>query len=194
MWPRHKGALKPMSEKETPASKEPEIVWDEKALKRFIKGKITLAELQGFSKETQYKLAELGFNMVSGGKLDEAEKIFRGLVALDPKDPYFLLASGSIAQRKGELQQAEKWYSEALERSHDHAVALANRGEVRLELGKLQEGAEDLIESLKLDPKLEQPTSQRARALLVGLKETLDEAAKNASKGKPQSKAKSKNT
>lgn len=168
-----------------------DIVWNEKAVKRFAKGKITLGELQGFSKETQYKLAELGFNMIAGGKLDEAEKIFRGLVALDPKDPYFLLASGSISQRKGELQEAERWYSEALKHSPDDVVALANRGEVRLELGQLQEGAEDLIESLKQDPKLEQATSQRARALLVGLKETLDEAAKNAA---AQTKTKGKST
>lgn len=179
------------SEKQSQSDEQQEIVWDQKALKRFLKGKITLAELQGFSQETQYKLAELGFNMIGGGKLDEAEKIFRGLVALNPKDPYFLLANGSICQRKNELQEAEKWYSEALKQSPDHAVALANRGEVRLELGQLQEGAEDLIESLKQDPKLEQATSQRARALLVGLKETLDEAAQNAA-DKPKSKNKTK--
>ncbi len=156
-----------MSEANKQNKTEQEIVWDKKALKKFVKGKITLAELQGFSKETQYKLAELGFNMISGGKLDEAEKIFRGLVALDPKDPYFLLATGSIAQRRSDFKDAERWYSEALKLSPDHAVALANRGEVRLELGELQKGAEDLIEALKHDPKLEQPTSQRARALLV---------------------------
>lgn len=171
-------------EKKSP-EKDPEttdqVVWDKKSLEKFLQGKITLGELQGFSKQTQYKLAEMGYNMVGGGKLDDAEKIFRGLVALDPKDPYFLLATGSIAQRKGDLTDAERWYTEALKHSPDHAVALANRGEVRLELGKLQEGAEDLIEGLKNDPKLIQPTSQRARALLVGLKATLDEAAQNAS-------------
>ncbi|MBN2361619.1 MAG: tetratricopeptide repeat protein [Deltaproteobacteria bacterium] len=161
----------------TSAAKVGDAIWDQKKVKDFVQGKITLGELQGISKKTQYKIAEMGYGLCSQGKYVEADKLFAGLVALDPRDPYFLLARGSVAQKQDNLAEADRWYSEALRHAPSHAVALANRGEVRMELGRLQEGAVDLIAALKHDPDLKEPTSRRARALLVGLKTTLDEGA-----------------
>lgn len=145
----------------------------------FVAGRITLGDLEGISKQEQYEMAKLGHSYLEGGKLEKASTIFEGLIALDPFDAYFRMAIASIAQQEGRLSDAEEGYSSVLQINPYSPTAFANRGEVRVQLGRLKEGAEDLIAAITHDPKGAEDATIRARATLKVLQEKLTALAKN---------------
>ncbi len=149
------------------------VRYDPKRVEAFVAGYITLGDLEGITKPEQYEMAQVGHAHLVAGRLDKAETIFSGLMALDPFDPYFHLALGSIAQQQGKLEDAETSYTRALKYNPFSASTLANRGEVRVQLGKLEAGAEDLIKAAELDPAGKEQATVRARATLLVLKEQL---------------------
>lgn len=155
---------------ESPKTEEPaeptELAWDPGRVRQFIIGEITLGELEGIDKAAQYKMAETGFQLLQQGKLDDARKVFEGLLSLDPRDAYFHMVLGSIAQRRNQFEDAEKHYSRSLRINPYSPSALANRGEVRVELGRLLEGLDDLKQSVREDPGAREAATQRARALI----------------------------
>lgn len=147
--------------------------YDPRAIQAFVSGQITLGDLEGVTKEEQYQVAQLGFTCLTSGKLDEAERIFAGLLALDPFDAYFNLALGSVAQQQGRLEEAELKYTRCLEINPYSASAHAHRGEIKIQTGRLGEGTEDLVRSVELDPEGKEPATLRARSTLSILKEKL---------------------
>lgn len=151
----------------------PLAVYGTEELRAFLAGNLTLGDLEGIAKEEQYKIAEIGFGCLNNGKLDEAEKIFGGLLALDPFDAYFNTALGSIAHRRGRSEEAEQRYTRALEINPYAATALAHRGEIRIMSGRLGEGVQDLVRALQVDEAGAEPATHRARATLRALKEQL---------------------
>lgn len=153
----------------------PQPSWNEEALKKYVEGEITLADLQGVDGESQTKLAEMGYRLLNTGKLADAKAIFEGLVALNPKEPYFLLAAGSVAQRQERWDDAEHWYSLALERDENNAVAHANRGEVRVMLERMEDAVADLVRALELDVEAKEASTGRARGLLLEINRQLSQ-------------------
>ncbi|MBI2373528.1 MAG: hypothetical protein HYV07_05960 [Deltaproteobacteria bacterium] len=142
------------------------VAYDPDQLRAFAEGRITLGELEGVSKGSQYQMAKVGYEFLNEGKLDQARSVFEGLAALDPYDAYFHSVLGAIAQRRNALVDAERHYSRALEINPFFAPTYANRGEVRLAFGNLDAAIKDLLEALRLDSELKDPATQRARALL----------------------------
>lgn len=159
----------------TPVDAEgrPVAAYDPRAIQAFVTGNITLGDLEGITKEEQYQVAQLGFTCLTTGKLDEAARIFEGLLALDPFDAYFNLALGSVAHQRGDLETAEVKYTRSLEINPYSASAYAHRGEIRIQTGRLGEGTEDLVKALDLDPRAEEPATHRARSTLSLLQEKL---------------------
>jgi Flp pilus assembly protein TadD len=86
------------------------------------------------------------------------------------------LALGSIAQRGNKLEEADKRYSTALELNPFNTPARANRGEVRLLLGRLVEGAQDLLRAMQEDPEERHASTKRARVTLALVQTQLEEA------------------
>lgn len=160
------------------------VAWDPKRLTQFITGVITLGELEGISKEEQYEMAALGHRNLQAGKLDAARKVFEGLVALDPKDAYFHLVLGSVAQRQDRNADAIKSYSRAITLDASAPHAYANRGEVRMLEGDMVEGAKDLLRACELDPDARHESTRRARATISVVMQQL-EAKKQAAAPKP---------
>jgi tetratricopeptide (TPR) repeat protein len=152
---------------------EPLLPYAPDRLRAFLAGGLTLGDLEGVGKEEQYQIAELGFTCLTSGKLDEAGKIFAGLLALDPFDAYFNLAVGSVAHQRGDFEQAELRYTRCLEINPHFATALAHRGEVRIVTGRLSDGTDDLVRAVELDPGAREPATHRARATLKVLHEKL---------------------
>lgn len=187
-------------------TKNKTVAYDPRLLDAFLLGRLTLGELEGVGKDVQYKMAERGFAALSEGKLDMAKTIFKGLLALDPYDSYFHTAMASALQREGKYAEAEAQYTTALSFNPHNSTALANRGEIRFQTGKVVEAAEDLRRSVDEDPKGRDPASVRARVLLMAISETILEnkdlilqELKNAqqnvaakSPGKPSPKAPAK--
>ncbi len=142
------------------------LTYSPERLAEFLQGHISLGELEGIGKEAQYDMAESGFRCLNEGRLEDAKQVFDGLVALDPYDAYFHAALGSIAQRQDALEEADKKYTRALEINPHFPTALANRGEVRLSLGRMEEGVTDLLSALDADPEAREAATHRACILL----------------------------
>lgn len=154
---------------------------------RLARGEITLADLIGMNKEKQYEIANVGYQLMNRGKLEEARAIYRGLVAADPFDSVFHCHLGAVHFRLGEIEAAIKEFSSALQFNHSNVDALAGRGEAFLSRGQLAEAISDLRAAVELDPQGERPATLRARALLL----TLREAAQRSQQGRADDAQKS---
>ena len=139
-------------------------------LEAYRAGKITLAELEGISTDELNQLAVTGHELMGQGKLEQAKKVFIGLLVLDPTDAYYYMALGAISQKSGRMDDAETYYSRCLELEPNNASALANRGEIRIGCGREEEGIQDLEAALAADPTQAEPATERARVALTLLK------------------------
>lgn len=144
--------------------------WDPAELEALLEGHRTLAELTGFSKERQFQLAATGVKLLQDGLRDKAKDIFLGLEALDPYDAYFQVCLGTIALEDGDDEEAEARFTHALFINPASVPALAYRGELRLKLGRRQEGVDDLVACLERDPKGLQEVTARAKTLIEAAK------------------------
>jgi Flp pilus assembly protein TadD len=143
-------------------------------LRSYVLGRITLGELEGISKEEQVKIAEIAYSYLEENQLEAAANLFRGLALLDPYDAYFQLALGWIAQRRGQLDEAELLYSRSLEINPYSLAALTGRGEVRLLKGRLVEASQDLTRAIQEDPTGKDPAAQQALALVALVRRQLE--------------------
>jgi tetratricopeptide (TPR) repeat protein len=134
-------------------------------------GQITIAEAVGLSPKQMYAIANRGFQMLNSGRLEEARQIYAGLVAADPFDSVFHCHLGAVLWRMGDLDKAFEEYDAALRFNIANIDALAGRGELYLLKGEVKKGIEDLRRALENDPKGTHPSSVRARALLLSLRE-----------------------
>lgn len=169
------GAKAAMAKKNQPQGEAKRVARDPAAVEGFILGQLTLGEMEGIGKDIQYQIAERGFKVLGQGKLDKAKDIFLGLLALDPYDSYFHTAYGSALQREGNYEKAEHHYTLALKYNPYNSAALANRGEIRFQSGRVLEAAGDLQAAIKNDPKGQDPATLRARALSLAISEVIKE-------------------
>lgn len=141
---------------------------------RLIRGEITLGELVGLSPSALYAIANLGYQLLTSGKLEQALTIYQGLVAVSPYDSVFHCHLAATLYALGQHDEALFEYSQALNFNKANADALAGRGELLLRMGKVVEAVEDLKRSIELDPEGKRASTLRARATLVMLKEAAD--------------------
>lgn len=142
-------------------------------------GQITLAEYAGIGKEQLYEIAKQAYQLLNSGKLDEAEVIYSGLVAADPYDSVFHCHLGAVHFRKGDMEKAFDEYSASIRLNIANVDALAARGEIFLQRGELKEGIEDLRKALENDAEAKRPSTQRARALLLSLRDAVQQQSAN---------------
>src|SRR5687768_10105184 len=84
---REKGKGRKLSEEEIrkAAAEGKKIVgYSPTEVDAFLRGHKTLGELEGITKQEQYKMAEVGYRLLTEGKLKEGKEVFFGLCALDP--------------------------------------------------------------------------------------------------------------
>jgi tetratricopeptide (TPR) repeat protein len=136
----------------------------------------TLAELSGYGVEDLAGLAEVGYNLLQQGKLEDALTIYQGVYALDPKSQWGASSIGCIYQRMGRDEDALKMYNEALQIEPNDVHVLANRGELLFRRGRLLEAAEDFKKAIELDPHGRNPAAQRARVIVLAVMELVDQA------------------
>ena len=149
--------------------------YDAELMNSFILGNATLGELEGIGKDVQYQMADRGFKLLNEGKLEQAEKIFRGLITLDPFDSYFHTVMGSIHQRRDENDKGIEEYTRALKVNPHNATALGNRGEIYFRTGRVLEATQDLQAAILSDPECNEPATARAQVLAMALAKTIEE-------------------
>lgn len=146
---------------------------------KLVTGQITLAEYAGIDKRQLYEIAKQAYQLFNSGKLDEAEVIYSGLVAADPFDSVFHCHLGAVHFRKGDMEKAFEEYSASIRLNIANVDALAARGEIYLQRGELKEGIEDLRKALENDPEAKRPSTQRARAILLSLRDAAQNQSAN---------------
>ena len=152
----------------------------EDAIRGFVQGDLTLAQLEGFTAEEIYSMADVGHDMLQAGNLQAARSIFEGLRALNPNDPYFHVALGSIAQRSANYAEAIGHYRSSVKLYSQDAGAWTNLGESLLlrsceqqDAGQaedataaFEEALDALARAIALDPDGDSGPGRRARVLV----------------------------
>ena len=147
-------------------------------LKSFARGEMTWAEVEGMTWEEAKAIAQVGCDLATAGRLEEARIIFEGLVAGNPKDSASRAALGTVYQKLGRLDEAISEYSAALDHDPKNPVALANRGELRLKAGD-RGGFTDIANAVDADPHGETSAGRRAKGLVKAITMMAVEAARS---------------
>lgn len=145
----------------------------ERMLPDLLEGKRTLASVLGYTGEKVYEIAEIGHRFLREGNHEDALVVFKGLTTLNPLDANLWVWLGSTYHNMENVDEAVVAYSRALQCDPTHVTALANRGELRLIKKEHQAGFDDLKTAVQNDPKGEDPTTVRARAILATVAQQL---------------------
>jgi tetratricopeptide (TPR) repeat protein len=140
--------------------------WNPAEIAAVMEGNRTLGDLANFSKERQFQVAAMGLKLMKDGLREKAQEIFEGLEALDPYDAYVQVCLGTLAFEDDDFATAEDRFTRALFYNPTSVPALASRGELRLKLGRRQEGIADLSAALAQNIPGVQDVTARARVLL----------------------------
>lgn len=140
----------------------------------FFEDKVSLAELKGISREQLYQLADVGHVKFKHGRIDEAEKIFQGLIILDHRNAYFHGMMGAVHQKKERPIEAILEYSQALSINRRDISSLVNRGEIYLRNKNYKKAAEDFRAAILFDRSGINLWANRARSLVIALKMSID--------------------
>jgi Flp pilus assembly protein TadD len=136
----------------------------------------TLAELVGFTFEEAKAIGEIGCDLAAVGMLEEARRLFEGMLEMNAQDAAARAALGTVYQKQGRLQDAMEAYNTSLGTDPTQPIALANRGELRLRQND-RGGLEDLMSATRNDPTGITTGGRRARALLDALAQVAQAAA-----------------
>jgi Flp pilus assembly protein TadD len=140
----------------------------------FVEDKLSLAELRGISREQLFQLAEAGFTKYKHGRLDEAERIYQGLILLDHRNAYFHAMMGAIHQKRDRPVEAIMEYSQALKLNRKDVSSFVNRGEIYLRHKNYRKAAEDFRNAILLDMSGINLWANRARSLVIAIKRSME--------------------
>lgn len=138
----------------------------EQTVVTLVQGGMTIAEMVGLSTTDLYEIARRAHTMLKAGQVDDAERIYRGLVVASPFDSVFHTHLGVALQAKDQAEEALQHFDLALQFNRQNVEALVGRGELRLKLGRTPEALQDLREAVAADPDAKKPATQRARMML----------------------------
>jgi tetratricopeptide (TPR) repeat protein len=138
-------------------------------------GQISLRQVLGVQKQEIEYIAAFGFQLYEQGRTEEAQKIFDGLIALDGNVYYGFAGRGAMALVDEKLDDAVRWLTRAAELNPTDPAIHANLGEAFLRQGKLREATSSFEIALNLDRAEKNPSANRARALLLGMRNMVQE-------------------
>lgn len=87
-----------------------------------------------------------------GGRLEEAEAAYRGVLEADARNPFALQYLAAIEAQRGHPQRALDLFDRALEAKPDYADAHNNRGAALKQLGRTPEALAAVARAIELDP------------------------------------------
>lgn len=151
------------------------------AEERFARGEITLATLEGRSREELYAYAEEAYAAFKSGDLQAARRRCETLVAYAPNDAYFQAFLGCVYQKSGRLEDAVTQYTESLRLNPRNTCPLTNRGESFMSLGKYADAVKDFRDAIALDPHRQDGWAGRARILLADAEMRANPSGRHAS-------------
>jgi len=139
-------------------------------------GPVSLSQMFGLAKQDIEAIAVVGFQLYEQGKTTDAETIFNGLIALDSQVYYGYAGLGALALVQEKLDDASRWLTRAAELNPEDPAVYANLGEAFLRQAKFDRAAGAFQKALTLDPAETNPSVNRARAMLTGMRFVLQQA------------------
>jgi tetratricopeptide (TPR) repeat protein len=136
-------------------------------LRRWLRDRAGLSTLLGLKSRDRDLLAWEAHSRLLRGSIDEAEAVYRAMLALWANLPTAHFGLGACLQSKGDLAGAEAEYSEVLLAEPNNLYALADRAEVRLLTGRPLDALDDIRAAKAL------PARSLRRARLVDRVEAL---------------------
>lgn len=143
-------------------------------------GDTSWSKIFGIAQQEIEAIAALGFQLYEQGKMHDAESIFSGLIALDSKVYYGFAGLGAMKLAEEKLDESVRWLTRAAELNGSDATVHANLGEALLRQGRYKEAAEQFQIAMTQDPKGSDPGVNRARAILNGMQDALQELRRSA--------------
>jgi len=135
---------------------------------------MTLGEFFGLSREVLYGIAKIAYQLMNTGRADAALEIYKGLVAAAPFDSVFHCHLAAAHALRANHDLALRHFERSLEINLENGDALVGRAEEYLRRGKILEATADLDKAVRLDPQFSRASTQRARNLIVTLKQLLE--------------------
>lgn len=134
-------------------------------VKRWARGDATLMEIKGYSAEELFYIAQHGYTLFLNGKIQDAQTVFEGLVAIDPRNDYYYRALGVVYHRRGDAERALRQFTNALKVSPSSVAAYVNRAEVHISRRDFEAALEDLDRGIRVSRTSDDPITRKARAL-----------------------------
>ena len=135
------------------------------AVKRWAKGEATLQELKGYSSEELFAVASQGYTLFLNGKVRDAQVVFEGLVAIDPRNDYYYRALGVVYHRQGDAERALRQFSHAITVAPRSSAAYVNRAEVHISRREREKALKDLEAAIRVSRDPSHPITRKAVAL-----------------------------
>jgi Flp pilus assembly protein TadD len=157
-------------------------------LPQLLRGDVSPGQAVGLDAKQTAALMRTGHTLFTQGQWGAARDIFAGLAVLDPDNAYVHGMLGAISHQEGDWDAAIKHYSRCLELSPDDPQAWVNRGEILLRAGYLDKSAADFAEAIARDPAGQNPAANRARVLVVLVRDTLKAAQEKGVEGIQEAK------
>jgi len=99
--------------------------------------------------DQKMKQADIAHNE---GKIEEAERLYRTILEIQPKHPYANHNLGVLQYNLGRLEEAEASYKKAIDFKPAFVLAYDNLGNILKDLGRLEEAEESYKKSIKFKP------------------------------------------
>mgnify|MGYP006288596199 CR=1 FL=1 len=117
------------------------------------------------SSDEQYALCKLGYQLYTHGKLDDARRIFDGLVALDEDNGYAWHVLGLIARQRQQIQRAFDCFQQRLDLEPGAATSRVELAETLYRQDYVAQ-AIDVLRPLGNAPEDDSEAARRGRVLL----------------------------
>ena len=143
------------------------------AVRRWAQGESTLQELKGYAPEELYAISQHGYTLFLNGKVKDAQVVFEGLVAIDPRNDYYYRALGVVYHRQGDAERAIRQFTHAITVAPKSAAGYVNRAEVHIARRDVAKATADLDQAVRVGGDLNDPVVRKAMALRRLLRRTL---------------------
>lgn len=137
----------------------------ERAVTRWARGEKTLQELKGYTPEELYAISQQGYSLFLNGKVRDAQVVFEGLVALDPRNEYYYRALGVVYHRLGDVERALRQFTHAITVAPRNPAGYVNRAEVHIARRDMSRALADLEKAVRVARSTSDPMARKANAL-----------------------------
>ena len=137
-----------------------------KLVGQWSQGRVSLKQIVGLSEEELYAIASQGYFLFLQGKTEPARVIFEGLVAVDPRNPYYYRALGAIYWRLKDGQKAIKQFTYAIRVAPRDVASLVNRAEIFVAQRNFKAARADLNQALRYSGANDGALINKAKAML----------------------------